>query len=87
MSTDHVLFYYQPGCSECDEAKEFLDETGIPYLAFDVAKDSDALQDLHERWGCTQCATIVIEGEIYAGFRKNLNAIRDHTENSGSFPA
>lgn len=76
MSERRVLFYYRPGCTECDDARDFLDDAGVPYLALDIAKDEDALHDLEQRWGCTRCATLVIDGEIFAGFHANLDSIR-----------
>lgn len=72
----HVLFYYRPGCGECAEAKEFLDRSGARYMGFDISKDEEALRDLEERWGCSDCATLVIDGELFAGFHANIDKIQ-----------
>lgn len=72
-----VLFYYRPGCGECTEAREFLERSGVRYMAFDISRDEKALRDLEERWGCSECATLVIGGEAFAGFHAvNIDEIR-----------
>ncbi len=47
--------------------KEFLSRKGVPYLEFNIRKDSSALQELLAlRSNATP--TVVIDGEVIIGF-------------------
>ncbi len=43
---DGYKVYWQPGCTSCLRAKEFLKEQGIPYQSINVREDEAAMADL-----------------------------------------
>jgi glutaredoxin len=46
MMADGYKVYWQPGCTSCLRAKEFLQENGIPYESVNVRKDTRAMEEL-----------------------------------------
>ena len=38
--------YWQPGCTSCLRAKEFLKENGIPFESINVREDAGAMEHL-----------------------------------------
>ena len=43
---DTYKFYWQPGCSSCLRAKEFLKQHGIAFDSINVREDEGAMDDL-----------------------------------------
>lgn len=71
-----VVLYTQPNCGDCRQAKEFLSRRGIAFRVRDVVNDPGAAKEL-ERLGSKSLATVVIDGEVFAGFFPNLVRIRE----------
>ena len=43
-----VKVYWQPGCSSCLRAKEFLMEHGVPFVSVNVLEDENGFKELAE---------------------------------------
>lgn len=71
-----VTLYTQPGCGDCHQAKEFLSRRRIAYRSRDVQNDEGAAEEL-EQLGSKSLATLVIDGEVFVGFFRNLVRIRE----------
>jgi arsenate reductase-like glutaredoxin family protein len=71
-----VVLYTQPNCGDCRQAKEYLRRRGIAFTIRDVVNDPGASEEL-ERLGSKSLATVVIDGEVFAGFFPNLVRIRE----------
>jgi glutaredoxin len=46
MADETIRVYWQPGCSSCLRAKEFLTEHGVPFRSIDVLADPQGFRDL-----------------------------------------
>lgn len=65
-----IILYTQPHCPACRRAKAFLAEHGLEYQELDVSEDYDARDDLWEEHGSQNTPTLVIDGEVFIGFRR-----------------
>jgi glutaredoxin-like YruB-family protein len=65
-----IILYTQPYCPACRRIKEFLDQHGVRYEELNVAEDYDARDDLWEVHGSQNTPTVVIDGEVLIGFRR-----------------
>ncbi len=65
-----IILYTQPYCPACRRAKAFLAEHGLEYQELDVSEDYDARDDLWEEHGSQNTPTLVIDGEVFIGFRR-----------------
>src|ERR1700682_2027161 len=45
-NNEPLKVYWQPGCSSCLRAKEFLTKYGVPFISINVLADREALEDL-----------------------------------------
>jgi glutaredoxin len=45
-TTDAIAVYWQPGCSSCLRAKEFLTRAGVPFRSRNVLADEGAFEEL-----------------------------------------
>src|SRR6202171_1894231 len=45
-NNEALKVYWQPGCSSCLRAKEFLTKHGVPFVSINVLADREALEDL-----------------------------------------
>ncbi|MBI3910122.1 MAG: glutaredoxin family protein [Armatimonadetes bacterium] len=69
-----VVFYSLPGCEECERAKEFLEQEGIPFLERSIVCNSQALAELRQL-GALTLSTFLVDGEPILGFdRRRLAA-------------
>lgn len=70
MAPKSIILYTQPHCPACRRIKEFFAEQGIAYQELNVADDYDARDDLWEVHGSQNTPTVVIDGEVLIGFRR-----------------
>ncbi len=63
-----VIIYSTPTCHYCHMAKEYFDEKGVKYDAFDVASDLEKRKEMVEKSGQLGVPVIDIGGEIIVGF-------------------
>lgn len=66
-----VKIYSTPTCVWCHKAKEFLQESKIPFEDINVAADQKAAQDMFSKSGQMGVPVIDVGGEIIVGFDKN----------------
>ncbi|GFO54019.1 NrdH-like redox domain-containing protein [Geomonas sp. Red276] len=77
--TGTVEMYVTSWCGYCKKARRYLDSKGIPYVAYDVEKDSAAAQR-HRELGGRGVPLIVIGSKTLSGFSEQ--AIDYYLENS-----
>mgnify|MGYP005862089913 CR=1 FL=1 len=70
MAPKSIILYTQPYCPACRRIKAFFDEHGVQYEELNVAEDYDARDDLWEVHGSQNTPTVVIDGEVWIGFRR-----------------
>jgi glutaredoxin-like YruB-family protein len=63
-----VKIYTTPTCPYCKMAKKFLDDNGIKYQEFNVAKDKAALEEMKTKCNSLGVPTICIDNEVLVGF-------------------
>jgi len=71
---DGYKVYWQPGCTSCLQAKEFLKENGIPYESINVREDAGAMDDL-ARLGAMSIP-VVTRGDEFA-FAQEIRDLAD----------
>ena len=64
----HVTIYSTPTCHFCQMAKDFFNEKGVQYTAYDVASDAVKRQEMIKLTGQLGVPVIVIGGDIMVGF-------------------
>lgn len=69
-----VEIFTAPGCADCEQAKAFLREHGIPYREWSVAEEP-ARAELVKRSGRAAVPTLYIDGHEYVGFVRNRTHI------------
>lgn len=67
-----VTIYSTPTCHFCNMAKEYFNENGVKYEAFDVASDMEKRKEMMEKSGQMGVPVIVIGNEVVVGFNKPL---------------
>lgn len=67
-----VTMYTTPTCHFCNMAKDYFNEKGIKYEAFDVVSDMEKRREMVEKSGQMGVPVIVIGDEIVIGFNKPL---------------
>ncbi|MGE3414417.1 MAG: glutaredoxin family protein [Dehalococcoidia bacterium] len=65
-----VVVYTQPHCAPCRMVEQFLEQHAVSFVARDVTKDPDALNELVERGFMATPVTNIGEQWI-AGFRRD----------------
>ena len=84
---DRYKVYWQPGCSSCLRAKEFLAANDIPYDSINVRAEPDAMADLALMEGVSPHGYLTVSGGkakeitralareegIFAGFSAGAN--------------
>ncbi len=50
-TTDHIELYWQPGCSGCLRAKEFLRSRGVDYISVNIIEEPDRMDAAVARFG------------------------------------
>ena len=63
-----VKIYTTPTCPYCKMAKKFLDDNGIKYQEFDIAKDKAAREEMKNKCNSLAVPTICIDNEVLVGF-------------------
>ncbi|MFA7216960.1 MAG: glutaredoxin family protein [Candidatus Paceibacterota bacterium] len=71
-NTKKVTIYSTPTCHFCNMAKEYFNENGVKYEAFDVASDMEKRKEMMEKSGQMGVPVIVIGNEVVVGFNKPL---------------
>ena len=71
---DAYKVYWQPGCTSCLRAKEFLKENGIPFESINVREDADAMEDL-ARLGAVSIP-VITRGDEFA-FAQEIRDLAD----------
>ena len=75
-----VRIYSQPLCKDCNMAKAFFIEKGIPYEDVDVLKDKPAHTEMVKKYGVDVVPVIVIDEQVMVGFNPpKINRLL-HTE-------
>ncbi|PGD16455.1 glutaredoxin family protein [Bacillus toyonensis] len=64
-----IEVYTQPDCPPCVIVKEFLKHNNVSYEEFDVKKDAAARDRLLYDYDSYSTPTVVIDGEMVAGFQ------------------
>jgi glutaredoxin 3 len=63
-----VKIYTTPTCPYCKMAKKFLDDNGIKYQEFNVAKDEAARKEMKDKCNSLTVPTICFGNEVLVGF-------------------
>ncbi len=63
-----VTIYSTPTCHFCHMAKEFFNEKGVEYTAYDVASDAAKRQEMIQMTGQLGVPVIVIGDDVMVGF-------------------
>jgi glutaredoxin-like YruB-family protein len=67
-----IVLYSAAWCPHCKEAKEYFTKNNIPFVNRDVEEDSDAMQDLMEKYQLHAVPLIVIgdDAKLLKGFNR-----------------
>ncbi|MFM7102782.1 MAG: glutaredoxin family protein [Verrucomicrobiota bacterium] len=68
MTPPTVRLFIKPHCPWCDEAREWLEQRGIPFETLDVIADADARREMHALTGQGRAPSIDVDGHILADF-------------------
>ena len=63
-----VKIYTTPTCPYCRMAKKFLDDNGVKYQEFDIAKDKVAREEMKTKYNSLTVPTICFDSEMLVGF-------------------
>jgi len=64
-----VKIYTTPRCPYCKMAKEFLSKKGVPFTAYDVKSDKEALKEMKKiSGGALRVPVISVCNEVMVGF-------------------
>jgi len=64
-----VKIYTTPACPYCKMAKEFLSKKGVPFTAYDVKNDKEALKEMKRiSGGVLRVPVISVCNEVMVGF-------------------
>lgn len=85
---EEVKVYTTPTCPYCTIAKEYLLQKGIPFKAYDVTQDSEALSEmLRVTNGARSVPVITACGEVLIGFNSaKLDQMLDCIKNRSDLP-
>ncbi|OHA63377.1 MAG: NrdH-redoxin [Candidatus Wildermuthbacteria bacterium RIFCSPHIGHO2_01_FULL_48_25] len=65
-----VILYTTPACVYCKAAKAFFQENNVGYEEKDVAKDTQARDDMVKKSGVLAVPVIDVDGQVVIGFDK-----------------
>lgn len=68
MQMAKVVIYTTDHCAYCVRAKTLLEQKGVRYTEFDVAKDSEKFKEMIERSGKRSVPQIFINDQKIGGF-------------------
>ncbi|MFC1967444.1 Uxx-star family glutaredoxin-like (seleno)protein [Chloroflexota bacterium] len=63
-----VKVYTTPTCGYCHQAKDYLNQRGVPFTEFDVSRDRQAGDEMVRLTGQTGVPVIIVEGQVIIGF-------------------
>ena len=64
--------YTTPTCHYCNMAKDYFNEKGVKYEAYDVIADMEKRREMVDKSGQMGVPVIVIGDEVVVGFNKPL---------------
>ncbi|MFX3624062.1 MAG: glutaredoxin domain-containing protein [Ectobacillus sp.] len=64
----NVEVYTQPDCPPCKIVKQFLQHHHIPFIEYNIKKDSAARNRLQSDYNSYSTPTVVVNGEAVTGF-------------------
>lgn len=70
MSDHDITIYTTPSCPYCNAAKDYFDENGVRYTAYDVSQNREKAVEMIKRSGQRGTPVIDIDGDIVIGFNK-----------------
>ena len=65
-----VIIYTTPSCVYCKAAKAFFTENSVEFEEKDVAKDTQARDDMVKKAGVLAVPVIDVDGQVVIGFDK-----------------
>ena len=68
-----IKIYSKPNCMQCNFAKKYLIDKGVPFEEIDVFEDVEALTMLRDK-GFSQMPVVDVNGDFHTGFRPELLA-------------
>ena len=68
MKAGRIRLFVKPFCGWCHEAKDWLEERGIPYEELDVISSRAAWKEMVQISGQTLAPVIDVDGEVLADF-------------------
>jgi len=71
-----VTIYSTPTCHFCQMAKEFFNEKGVKYTAYDVSVDAAKREEMIKMTGQLGVPVIVIGGDVMVGFDRSKLAAK-----------
>ncbi len=72
-----VILYGHPGCGHYRAAEDFLCQQGISFEEKNIQTDPKAYDELVNQWKSRAAVTLVIDGEVIIGWRKNRNHVEE----------
>lgn len=75
--TEPLKIYSIPTCSDCNYAKRFFKENGIPYADYNCEDNVQYAREVLELTGKQIVPTIVIGDQVFIGFAEHLQEISD----------
>ncbi len=63
-----VVVYTTPTCGFCHQAKQYLQQRGVPFVESDVSRDRQAAAEMVRLSGQQGVPVIVIDGQVVLGF-------------------
>ncbi|WP_018759869.1 glutaredoxin family protein [Paenibacillus terrigena] len=75
--TEPLKIYTIPTCSDCNHAKRYFKENGIPYQEFNCEVDEKYPKEVWELTSKQVVPTLVIHDKVFVGFAENMSAIKD----------
>ncbi len=70
MSDKTVAVYSTPICPYCHQAKQYLQEKGVPFTDYNVATDMEARNAMVQKSGQLGVPVIVVDGQVVVGFNR-----------------
>jgi len=70
-----IKIYTIPTCSDCNFAKRYFKENGIPYTDYNCEEDGKYAEEVWNLTGKQIVPTIVIDDKVFVGFAENLTEI------------
>jgi glutaredoxin len=73
-----VILYQTSWCRYCAQAREYLQNSGVSLVIYDIERDSDKLQEMTAKSGSRGVPVIDVEGIIIRGY--SVKAMSDAIE-------